>query len=562
MSKNQHKCSLPVKDDSGLPKLAPNAHWAKKLGRVLRMLIVVNPNHTKCKKLFRNKAEARKERKRHISGPHYFVIHPLSTLDAILDATFVILWLYFLIVEPLINFLGVEIIDSIVDVHRKVMTPIQLVLISLFFNRGYIDEKNNRIVLESKKIIRRYLFTYFIFDYLSTYFALEIPAGWIIQREEIKRIAEMTAYFIRVFAYSVRIPTVIEYMNYSLGNLKFNKTLASLICHTVKTYLILHIFSFMIFVLPILYYIIRQSFPRRSWIIKTAVYAMEPTQKYFAAFRLVFCLFFGISYVYIEVLNEQIYAVIISFTGRLYTLYLLADILSMLGITGVSESKYQRSMSSIQHYMANQHLPDNIKQRVLRYCKFKFEGQYFEENQIRSTLSDNLRAELFLFSARKIIQKVELFKQLPHSAIASIMEVMKSETFSPNDIIVTIGSEISEVYFVSSGTVAVTNSAGYELCHLDDGDEFGTSCLFFQKQKYAVVAIETTEVFVINKNELMEFVHPYPDVLNGFYRSAKERLAKLKHLGDRAATRDIDLFRELESGNILEAREARLTADH
>ncbi|XP_018567048.1 uncharacterized protein LOC108907737 [Anoplophora glabripennis] len=455
MSKNQHRCSLPVKDDYGLPKLAPNAHWAKKLGRVLRKLIVVNPNHTRCKKLFRNKAEAMKERRRHISGPHYFVIHPLSTLDAILNATFVILWLYFLIVEPFVHFLDIEISDSVVDVHRKVMTPIQLVLILLFFNRGYIDEKNNRIVLESKKIIRRYLFTYFIFDYLSTYFALELPARWIIQREEIKKIAELSAYFIRVFAYSVRIPTVIEYMNYSL-----------------------------------------------------------------------------------------------------------ADILSMLGITDVSESMYQRNMSTLQHYMANQHLPDNIKQRVLRYCKYKFQGQYFEENQIRSTLSDNLRAELFLFSARKIIQKVELFKQLPHSAIASIMEVMKSETFSPNDIIVTIGSEISEVYFISSGTVAVTNSAGYELCHLDDGDEFGTSCLFFQKQKYAVVAIETTEVFVINKNELMEFVHPYPDVMNGFYRSAKERLAKLKHLGDRAATRDIDLFRELERGNILEAREPRLTADH
>ncbi|XP_023310499.1 potassium/sodium hyperpolarization-activated cyclic nucleotide-gated channel 2-like [Anoplophora glabripennis] len=133
-------------------------------------------------------------------------------------------------------------------------------------------------------------------------------------------------------------------------------------------------------------------------------------------------------------------------------------------------------------------------------------------------------------------QKSALFKNLPSPTIGNMMEVMKLEIFPPNDIIIKIGSEIGEVYFISSGAVAIMTSDGKELCHLADGEEFGTNCLFFQKRKYAVVGIETTEVFIIDKNQLIEFLHLYPDVINGFYRSIKQKLAKLKNLEECATT--------------------------
>ncbi|XP_018567051.2 potassium/sodium hyperpolarization-activated cyclic nucleotide-gated channel 3-like [Anoplophora glabripennis] len=560
MSKYQHKCNLHVQDDYGLPKLAPNAHWTKKLGRVLRKLVLINPNHPKCKSLFRSKSVILRERKIHTSGPNFFVIHPLSTLNAILNATFVILWLYLMVMEPLMIFMAMT--KYIENVHRIVLTPVQLVLILLFFNRGYIDKKTNQIVLEFKKIIRRYLFTYFIFDYLSTYFAIDIPARWILQSDKEKEGAERLAYSLRIFAYSIRIHTLIEFMDHSLRNIKLNKTLRSLSCYTIKTYLILHLFTNVIVAVPYLWYVYTNEYSPRSWLMTTGIFFKQKLyQRYFETFRMVCCLFFGIPHTVMEVLNEQICAVIISFTGRLYTLYLLADILRLLGIAGVSESMYQRNMSLMQSYLANQGVPDNLKNRIFGYCKFKFQGQYFEENEIRNTLSHKLRAELFLFTAREMIQKTQVFKNLPGPAIGSIMEVMKCETFSPTDIIITIGSEISEVYFISSGTVAVTNSAGYELCHLEDGDEFGTSCLFFKRQIYAVVAVETAVVFVINRNQFMEFLYPYPEVMNGFYRSAKEKLAKLKKLEDTVTARSINLLSQLERGNILEKRDKRLTAD-
>lgn len=558
MSGNRHDCALLDKDTSGLPKLAPNANCFKRMGRYLRKLLLMNPNHKKCKELFRNKAAIVVERRRHALGPHFFVIHPLSALNSILKFVFVVVWFYSLIMEPLSEFMHRKERMNIRKYQKNIVSPIQVILIILFFNTGYIDKVTNRIILEPKKIIFRYLLSYFIFDFLSTYTSLALLIEQLRSLYEKRKLYKNAAMIVRIVAFSIRIPTVLEFVDDSLKNIKCTKTLRSIFHYIIKTYLYLHLCGFVILIIAKTTFLNRRI-RQKSWLMKLLPRRPRTFRKYAEIFRMVFCYFFGIGHnVGMEVTREQISIVIISFFGRLYTLFLLADILRVFGIAGVSESMYERGMSLMQNYMADQDLPENLRERIIRFFEFKFQGHYFNKEKIINTLSESLRTELFLFSARKMIHKVEVFKKLPNSITGKIIGVMKSETYSPRDIIITIGTEISDIYFISSGTVAVMDIQGAELCHLEDGDEFGTSCLFFKEQIYAVVAAETTEVFIIDKNEFIEFLRPYPEVMNGFYRTAKEKLAKLKHLEDNANTGKVDLLTELQSENILEKRTKRI----
>ncbi|XP_018565039.1 potassium channel AKT2/3-like [Anoplophora glabripennis] len=558
--KNNHACTLPEKDTTGLPKLPPNATWGSKVFRHIRKLFILNPNHFKCKSLFRNKSAVMEERKRHATSRYFYVIHPLSRFNMFLEATFFITWAYAIVCGMLTIWLGGFLIIQI-----YVIFPIRVLLILLFFNVGYIDKKTKQIVIESRKIIVKYLKTYFVFDIFSCYVLDIFTDIWIAVTGkfplESQEIWHEVMLIIRMAASCVRINTLLNFFNNTLSGLNCNKTMRILLVYLMRTYIYVHIFALLLFLIP--FFLHSKNWPPSSWLHQANinVESTDPFVIYLEALILSICYFFGVAYKYdITLLNEQMVLVLVSFIGRLYTLYLLADVLRVFGIAGVSESMYERNMYVLNQYMTDKDLPSKLQARMLKYFEFKFQRRYFKEKEIINTLSDTLRTELFLFSARKLIQKVDILKRLPNATVGAIIASMKSETYSPRDVILKLGWETNEIYFISTGTVAVLNKHGVELCHLEDGDEFGISCLVAREQIHTIVAVETTEVFIIGKNQLIEFLGPYPDLLNRFIRTAKQKLSSMKDLEAAASRETVDLLSELQRGNILETRSKKMVA--
>ncbi|XP_018574781.1 potassium channel KAT1-like [Anoplophora glabripennis] len=563
MLKPRHICTLPVRDTSGLPKLPPNASWTKRCCRNIRKLFLMNPNHFKCNKLFRNKSSVLGERKRHANSPYSLVIHPLSTLNTILEIVFVLTWFYSLIMEPLTVFSS-NFSKYLKKLQFVAVAPIRLTLIILLFNVGYIDERTKRVIIERKKIILRYLRTFFFFDICTSayplYFMKTLSMKGLVKCSS-RHIRESycfeVLYVLRILCCWVRINTLLTFLNDTLANVNVRKTLRIFVTHLIRTFIYLHLSAFLLYFVPYLFH--RGDWPRESWLTEAKITHSEDLSfQYCQSLLLAMCYFFGISYdFHIELIDEQICIIVITLFGRLYTLYLLADILNIFGIVGISESMYEKQLSRLQQYMAAKHLPENMRQRMLKYYEFKFQKRFFKEAEIINTLSQHLRTELFLFTARKLVQKVDFFKRLPTAAIGTLIGAMNSETYSPRDVIIKLGSESDDIFFISTGTVALMNKEGVELCHLEDGEEFGTTCFIAKEQMFTVVAVETTEVFTISKEKFLEFLKPNQDVVNVFISSVRAKVARLKALEGRIVT-GIDLLTDLRSGNILEGRTRRL----
>lgn len=508
------------------------------------------------------------ERKRHAESSNFFVIHPLSTLNSILEVLFFIMWMYALMCESLMIMDFENIHMDFEVMHYIVIIPCRMLLVALLFNIGYIDETTKQIVIESKKIICRYLRTYFFFDLLTSYWPfivvqVMIHSGVLVgTRVFLFRCEEGTEMLCLAACY-VRIYTLLDFMKDTLNNMRCGEVMTFITINLLKTFLYLHIFSCLVFFVPYLTY--ANEYPPESWLQKADIKKFRSFwQMYFECFIVASCYFFGISERHtITLVSEEICMIIISFFGRLYTLFFLADVLNTLGIAGVSESKYERQLSLLRQYMAAKDLPNSLRQRMLKYFEYKFQGHFFKEQEIIDGLSETLRTELFLFSANKLIRKVDIFKKLPKSTLGTIIAMMKSEIYSPKDIIVKHGSEISDIYFISSGTVAVVNKKGIEICHLEDGDEFGTCSLIVKQQIFAVVAVETTEVFFIDKNLFIKFLQPHSEVMIEFHRTIKEKLTLFKDMEEKATSRKLDLVSELQKGNILEKfiRRPRARAD-
>ena len=76
---------------------------------------------------------------------------------------------------------------------------------------------------------------------------------------------------------------------------------------------------------------------------------------------------------------------------------------------------------------------------------------------------EKLRQEIAFQSSHRLVENVEIFKELPKSVLRSIVKYLKFELYLPNDVIVKAGAAGDCMFFLSAGTVAVLTPTGKEV---------------------------------------------------------------------------------------------------
>lgn len=63
----------------------------------------------------------------------------------------------------------------------------------------------------------------------------------------------------------------------------------------------------------------------------------------------------------------------------------------------------------------------------------------------------------------KLLNNVELFRHLPQIVVAQLADVLHSEIFITNNVLIRAGTRGDALYIIASGTVAVFNNVGKEV---------------------------------------------------------------------------------------------------
>lgn len=120
-------------------------------------------------------------------------------------------------------------------------------------------------------------------------------------------------------------------------------------------------------------------------------------------------------------------------------------------------------VQQLRDYMKTKDLPHRMIKRVIQYFDFRFQKNYFKEEEILGTLSHKLIEEINMHSCESLIANVNIFKNMPSSVVLKMTNVMKQEIFLPNDVIIQSSTIGDCMYFISSGTVAVYTPSGKEV---------------------------------------------------------------------------------------------------
>ncbi len=498
-----------------------------------------------------------KEKKRHLLTKQYaYTIHPFSRFVKYRQMfMFVVLFLS-LWLDPYLGSFYARVyfdptreripIDGVVVILTFCLT---IDLVVCFF-MGYNVDKTREVVLQQKMIAKRYLRTFFFFDFiplLQTY--LMIFFGRHISIE-----ARIFIYTFKSFRV-VRLFTMLQNFMTVLKRLRIKELQRKICALVVLACLFLHFCACHICLSAELReisgYVKSDSWLNRLEEFRAAkVQALDPTAEDPVMLKyLVFIKYYGTMSDYLEHFQvvvshfmgagigqyktrderEMMIFSMLLILGLFYWVVMLAYVLQIYGTTKVSESSFEELLMHMTNYMVRNRFPHRLKRRILKYYDIKFNKMFFSEIAILNTLSVHLRMEVLLYSCRHMVSSVHIFRGLSRAAVGSMLALLRHEIYLPGDIIMSNDDplETKKLFFVAYGTCAMLTTGGVEATHIEDGNQFGEIA---QDETdpitvlYTVQAIEVADIYYLRETDFQYCCARHPEILHKMSGVLKQKM--------------------------------------
>ena len=189
---------------------------------------------------------------------------------------------------------------------------------------------------------------------------------------------------------------------------------------------------------------------------------------------------------------------------RIFTYFLTLKILYY-------RRQYREKVKQVEEYMAYRKLPRDMRSRISEYFEHRFQGKFFDEEQILGELSEKLKEDVINYNCRSLVAAVPFFTNAEPEFVSSVVTKLKYEVFQPGDIIIKEGTIGTKMYFIQEGIVDIVMGNGETATSLSDGSYFGEICLLTNARRVASVRAETyCNLFSLSVDQFNAVLDMYP----------------------------------------------------
>jgi hypothetical protein len=143
-----------------------------------------------------------------------------------------------------------------------------------------------------------------------------------------------------------------------------------------------------------------------------------------------------------------------------------------------NETSFNERFDEIKDFMTMRRIPLDLSSRVINYYEYLWRSRRgLDENSVLEDLPDFLRGEVAMYLNREIIAKVPIFKDSSKNFLTEVVMHLIPRIALPDSHIIRIGELGQEMFFISSGTVAIKTAEGLTVATLRDGNFFGEIAL-------------------------------------------------------------------------------------
>ncbi|XP_017798497.1 PREDICTED: potassium/sodium hyperpolarization-activated cyclic nucleotide-gated channel 1-like [Habropoda laboriosa] len=512
---NVHICELPKTSDSNLPKLPPNVKFYTRWKRNFQKLFLVSVSHPLTRHFLRSCAAIAFEKRRHGRSSFWWVIHPCSDLRVAKSS-------------------GPE---SWYPVYPAYVICIFDIILN--FMTGFSSPDGHEIFLDPLLITRHYTRGYFFIDFVSS-----VPYSWFYNdrilppgpnSNSILLIPECLPALKILRIYTLRL-----YIRQIIANFTISHAEEKTVWLVLLMLLIFHWCSCVTHVFPfIIIHLTGKTIENSDmFFVTTGLNKKSNSEIYLMYFHMGMSNFFGSSFIEFHSLGKSdtmIRCILVLF-GKGCIIYLMVIVLQLVQSAAEPELKYQRIMHRVKEYIQEKKLPENLKNKLIAYYEYRFQGSYFKENAISSTLSNHLNQEIMVHSSRGLLDTATILHYLPRHhfllRLQIFIGVLKPVIYLNEDIIYKSETEGDCMFFIVSGTVALITFSGREICHEKDGGYFGEAALIFpdRRRLETVIALEVCELLRLNRRDFKRMFSSTSTFYKRLEKVSKERYQHISNL--------------------------------
>ncbi|XP_038664330.1 potassium/sodium hyperpolarization-activated cyclic nucleotide-gated channel 2-like isoform X2 [Scyliorhinus canicula] len=332
-----------------------------------------------------------------------FAIHPYSTFrHDWLIMMMVLMFANFIIIPLGVSFFTERIYTGGVWISYILLTDsITVADLVLNFYIGYVDEKEEIIIMDRKKIKNHYLKTWFVVDLIGI-----MPVDYVflcakyVGGLDVSQIGYATSRLVRLIKLT-RIMSLLRLLRFSslMRYLRYWKEIhewdvgMTKVLHLIYWIAVAVLFCHWNACLQFLIVLI-QEFPENSWVhiqgLENRSIRVQYTFAIFRALSHMMCLDYGAlrlpeGVTEIWILNLSM------LTGSIMYALLLAQVTAMVANSDSSRRVYKEKLHEYKEFLRHHHLPKELRLRVLNQLAHQFKGKWFNETVILGELSESLK---------------------------------------------------------------------------------------------------------------------------------------------------------------------------
>ncbi|GLV34100.1 I[[h]] channel [Carabus blaptoides fortunei] len=507
---NNFVVSNNFESEDGLPRLPPGASAWRRCRRKLFKLISVSRRIHDSQHCMRSRAAYLAEHARHYKTYSY-IIHPFSVFRMYWRVLMFCVWMIVLPCDIYLPAFAIRLSeDGNLFFHKLFLLAFAMncicnVDVFLNFITGYVNEKHE-IVLDWRKILWRYLSSYWIVDMLSF---TNLIHYIIVQNGGTDKTIFRLAYCLQ-FLRLVRLKTALKNMQTITDKCGIDESIYLVIYWSILGLYLIHFNACMLCLVSDAV----QSFhdeARMSFTQQLQMIYEDNNRKLYAGELYAHCIFevlnkYSLNYVYSELepveIEDKILAILTIVCALFYTTFMFMKVLYSMNLVYSSSIDYDITKMELQHFMTMYGFPLELQNEYLERHELFYKKEYYNEDALMASFGTAQKIQICMHFYQNFLEKSALFRNLPLWHIATLVKHVKWYFLrAGNEIEVEWRTNIT--YFVITGTLACYINNDEELCHYHSGDSFGYNSENWRRaQSIKVVALEACELCYLSKTDL------------------------------------------------------------
>ena len=459
-----------------------------------------------------------------------WIILPDNPYKKIWDLLIAFLILYSAIVTPYDIAFSDSSKVSWFDILIDILLGIDIVL--TFFS-AYTDDEEN-LVKNHKKIIKKYLQSWFIVDIISV-----LPISYffntagkysgltkISKLPKLYRLIKLTK-LLRITKMSSK-GNLNKVTKFFMEKLKINANVERLFFFVLTFLLMNHLCAcFWYFMAKI------EDFSPDSWVVRLGYIDSSNVELYIISFYWTLTTVTTVGYgdITAGTTIERIYNLFIMSFGVLLYSFAIGSLSSIVSTLDQKSEEMNQKLQILSSIKKEFNLEQNIYDKVRKVIKYDLSRNQKDKMVFLQELPNKLRIELSQIMHDKVIQNFYFFRDQPSDFFAYVAPLLKPVKFSQNDYLYKCQDMIDEMYFVAKGTVIFCLEKKYgekEIREIKKNNNFGEieMCLNEKLSFNIKIKSRNCELFVLKKNDFLRLSVNFKEFIESFLHKSLMKYLK------------------------------------